>query len=62
MDSSMGRRFLAWALVAAAFLVAAGPAGAHREGKAEPRVAAGLSDEAGLVRTLTVRLTDRDSG
>ena len=62
MGSSMGRRLLACALVAAAFLMAAGPAGAHRDGKAEPRIAAGLSDEAGLVRTLTVRLTDRDSG
>jgi uncharacterized membrane protein len=62
MGSSMGRRFLAWALVAAALLIAAGAAGAHRDGEAEPRIAAGLSDEAGLVRTLTVRLTDRDSG
>ena len=62
MGRAMGRRLLVCALVAAAFLIAAGPAGAHREGKAEPRIAAGLSDEAGLVRTLTVRLTDRDSG
>jgi hypothetical protein len=62
MGSAMTHRFPAFVLVAAAFLLAASPAGAHREGKAEPRIAAGLSDEAGLVRTLTVRLTDRDSG
>lgn len=58
----MGRLLLVWILVAAAFVVAAGTAGAHRDGKAEPRIAAGASEEAGLVRTLTVRLTDRDSG
>ncbi|HEX2046059.1 MAG TPA: FixH family protein [Gaiellaceae bacterium] len=56
----MGRRPLVWALVLAAFLVAAGPASAHRAGKAEPRIAAGLSSESGLERTLTVRLTDLD--
>ncbi|MGH3031171.1 MAG: hypothetical protein ACRDNE_10475 [Gaiellaceae bacterium] len=58
----MAHRLPAFVLVAAAFLVAVSPAGAHREGKAEPRIAAGLSDEAGLVRTLTVRLADRDNG
>ena len=62
MGSAMAHRLPAFVLVAAAILLAAGPAGAHREGTAEPRIAAGLSDEAGLVRTLTVRLTDRDSG
>jgi uncharacterized membrane protein len=62
MGISMGLRPLVWALVVGAFLVAASPAAAHRDGKAEPRIAAGLSDEAGLVRTLSVRLTDRDSG
>ena len=62
MVVSMGRRPLVWTLVVAALLVAAGSATAHRDGKAEPRVAAGLSDERGLVRTLTVRLADRDSG
>jgi hypothetical protein len=62
MEGSMGRRPLVWALVVAAFLVAASPAAAHRDGKAEPRIAAGLSGEAGLERTLTVRLTDLDSG
>lgn len=39
---------------------AAAPAGAHEGGKAQPRIAAGVSG-AGLVRTLTVRLTDVDS-
>jgi hypothetical protein len=38
------------------------PAAAHRAGKAEPRIAAGISQEQGLERTLTVRLTDLDSG
>jgi hypothetical protein len=56
----MGRRPLVWALVLAAFLVAASPVAAHRAGKAEPRIAAGLGDESGLERTLTVRLTDLD--
>lgn len=62
MGFSMGCRPLVWALVVAALLVAASTATAHRDGKAEPRVAAGLSDDGGLVRTLTVRLADRDSG
>jgi hypothetical protein len=43
-------------------LVLAAPAEAHRAGKAEPRIAAGVSDEPGLQRTVTVRLTDVDSG
>lgn len=56
----MGRRLLVWALACAVVLVAAGPVSAHRAGKAEPRIAAGLSEEGGLERTLTVRLTDLD--
>ena len=34
----------------------------HENGKAQPRIAAALSGGDGLVRTLTVRLTDLDSG
>jgi hypothetical protein len=51
-------------LLAAATLAAAGlasPAHAHKGGKAEPRIAAGVSADPGTVRTLTVRLTDIDS-
>jgi YtkA-like len=58
----MGRRFLLVLLLLAAFLAAAGPAGAHKGGKAEPVIAAGLREGPDLVRTLTISLTDRDSG
>lgn len=58
----MGRRFLLVLLLLAALLIAAGSAGAHEGGKAQPRVAAGLREGPNLVRTLTVSLTDRDSG
>jgi YtkA-like len=58
----MGHRFLLVLLLLAVFLGAAGPAGAHKGGKAEPVIAAGLREGPDLVRTLTVSLTDRDSG
>jgi hypothetical protein len=48
----------------AAFVVAlacAGPAAAHRDGKAEPRISAQAPGQ-GYNRTLIVRLTDLDSG
>jgi hypothetical protein len=51
--------------LAAAALTAGGlasPAPAHEGGKAEPRIAAGVTAEAGTVRLLNVRLTDIDSG
>lgn len=57
----MRRRLLAGAALLVATLVAAGPATAHRGGKAEPRIAAGLT-RGGLERVLTVRLRDLDSG
>lgn len=37
-------------------------AAAHEEGKAEPRIAAAVGEARGLERTITVRLTDTDSG
>lgn len=40
----------------------AAPAQAHKGGRAEPRIAAGVSANAGTVRLLTVRLIDIDSG
>lgn len=43
-------------------LLAAAPAAAHEGGKAEPRIAAAVRTEGGLVRMLTVRVTDVDSG
>jgi hypothetical protein len=49
-------------LVAALGLLVAHSAAAHNGGKAEPRIAAGIGRGAGLVRVLTVRLTDVDSG
>lgn len=49
---------LALAVLAAAAWAA--PAQAHRAGKAEPRIAAGLTKGPGLEQTLTVRLTDLD--
>jgi hypothetical protein len=58
----MGRRFFLALLLLAVFFGAAGPAGAHKGGKAEPVIAAGLREGPDLVRTLTVGLTDRDSG
>jgi hypothetical protein len=53
---------LVLAVVALITLAVTPPAGAHRAGRAEPRIAAGSSQEQGLERTLTVRLTDIDSG
>ena len=54
-------RVAALVVSCAAALVIVAPAGAHEGDKAEPRIAARLSGE-GLVRPLTVRLTDLDSG
>jgi hypothetical protein len=48
-------------LVLALCAIAAGPAAAHRDGKAEPRIAARAQGK-GFDRTLIVRLTDLDSG
>jgi hypothetical protein len=62
IEASMVGRRLLWTILVLAALVVAAPAQAHKAGKAEPRIAAGVKDEAGLVRTLTVRLTDLDSG
>ncbi len=42
-------------------LLAGEPASAHRKGKAEPKIAAGVSAEPGLTRRMTVRLSDVDS-
>jgi hypothetical protein len=56
------QRLLALGVVALLAVVLAPPAGAHKAGKAEPRIAAGISEEAGLERTLTVELEDIDSG
>jgi hypothetical protein len=56
------QRLFALGVVALLAVVLAPPAGAHKAGKAEPRIAAGLSEEAGLERTLTVELEDIDSG
>jgi YtkA-like len=58
----MGRRFLFIFLLLTVVLAAATPAGAHKGGKAEPVIAAGLREGPELVRTVTVGLTDRDSG
>jgi hypothetical protein len=46
----------------AALLVSPATAFGHENGKAEPRIAAAVSGGDGLARTLTVRLTDLDSG
>jgi hypothetical protein len=56
------RPVLVLGLVALLAVAVAPPAGAHRAGKAEPRIAAGISQGPGLERTLTVRLRDLDSG
>ena len=59
----MRARFaIAAACAAVAGLVVAGTALAHRGGKAEPRIAAGVSQGSGLLRFITVRLTDIDQG
>jgi hypothetical protein len=55
------RPLLALFLLALLALALAPPAAAHKAGKAEPRIAAGISQDAGLERTLTVRLKDIDS-
>ena len=55
------RRLLV-SIVVLGILAGAGPAAAHEGGKAEPRIAAGVSAGAGLARVVTVRLTDLDSG
>lgn len=52
---------LAVLLVVLVALAWTAPAGAHKGDKAEPRIQAGLGGE-GLSRTLTVRLSDLDSG
>lgn len=51
---------LSFALLVVLVWPAAAPA--HESGKAEPRIRAGVSDNQGLVRILTVQLTDLDSG
>lgn len=56
------RRLLALAAVALTAGGLASPAPAHEGGKAEPRIAAGVSANAGTVRLVNVRLTDIDSG
>jgi hypothetical protein len=56
----MRRRFLAFLAVAVLAVLCAGPALAHRDGKAEPRIAA-QAQGTGFNRTLVVRLTDLDS-
>lgn len=55
-------RLLTLAALAATVGVVASPAQAHEGGKAEPRIAAGVSAEAGTVRVLNVRLNDIDGG
>ena len=55
---TLARTLTALVLVA---LISAGPATAHRDGKAEPRIAAQAPGK-GYNRTLVVRLTDLDSG
>jgi hypothetical protein len=55
------RRFTVLVLALAVAGLAAGPAAAHRGGKAEPRIAAQAKGSA-YNRTLIVRLTDLDSG
>lgn len=49
-------------LVVLATALAASPAAAHVGGKAQPRIAASVSEGDGLAQTLTVRLTDADGG
>lgn len=56
------RPVLVLGLVALLAVALAPPAAAHKAGKAEPRIAAGISQDPGLERTLTVRLRDIDSG
>lgn len=53
---------IAAACSAVAGLVVAEMAPAHRGGKAEPRIAAGVRQGSGLDRVITVRLTDIDQG
>lgn len=55
-------KVVALAVVVAAALGGAAPALAHEDGKAQPRIAAAVSGGDGLERTLSVRLTDADSG
>ena len=55
-------RRLALPLLFVVALAAAPSTAAHTGGKAEPRIAAGLSKGDGLVHVLTVRLTDLDTG
>ena len=56
------KRLLVLAAIALTVAGVAAPAQAHEGGKAEPRIAAGVSANAGTVRLLNVRLTDIDSG
>lgn len=58
----MARFAIAAACAAVAGLVVAGTALAHSGGKAEPRIAAAVSQGSGLLRVITVRLTDIDQG
>lgn len=58
----MRRLVVLLALLAAASLAAAGPAAAHKGGKAEPRISAGVSGNQGLARVLSIQLSDLDSG
>jgi len=55
-------RTAAVAALALAALTLPWAAAAHEGGKAEPRIAAAVADEGGLVRVVTVRLTDVDGG
>jgi hypothetical protein len=56
----MRRAFSAFLAVAGLVVLCASPALAHRDGKAEPRIAA-QAQGSGFNRTLVVRLTDLDS-
>jgi hypothetical protein len=58
----MGRRFFLVLVLLAVLLSAAGSAGAHEGGKAQPTISASLGESPDLVRILTVSLADRDSG
>lgn len=58
----MRTRIATGACLALATLTVVVPADAHIGGKAVPRIAAAVSSETGLLRTLTVRVTDVDDG
>ena len=58
---SPGKATIFVLLAALVALLVAQPALAHRKGKAEPKIAAAVSEAGGLRPVLTVRLTDADS-